>query len=197
MSEQEPEVTEQPKPSDPNMKWYILQTYSGFENRVRKTIEEKLKVDHMEELVEEIFVPGEDVVRVKNGKKRKQHVIYFPGYVLIKMNLQDNLWHLLMNIPRVAGFVGGNNREPQALGEEELGDIRSQMSEGYRQATLKEEFEMGQTVVVIDGPFANFNGKVDEVNVEKSKLRVLISILGRSTPVELDFDKVKPYTEES
>jgi transcriptional antiterminator NusG len=195
MSEQLPEV--QPSEQDSNRKWYILQTYSGFENRVQKTILEKLKVAHLEHLVEEIFVPGEDVTRVRNGKKRKQHVIYFPGYVLVKMELTDDLWHLLMDIPRVAGFVGGSNRSPQPLSEDELGNIRSQMSQGFRQATLKEEFELGQQVIVIDGPFANFSGKVDEVNVEKNKLRVLISILGRSTPVELDFDKVKPHPDAS
>ena len=180
----------------PEKKWYILQTYSGFENRVRKTLDEKLRVDHLEHLVEEILIPGEDVTRVKNGKKRKQHVIYFPGYVLIKMQLTDELWHVLMNIPRVSGFVGGTNREPQPLNESELVNIRSQMSEGFRQATIKEEFEIGQSVVVIDGPFANFIGKVDEVNAEKNKLRVLISILGRATPLELDFDKVRPQTDE-
>jgi len=119
----------------------------------------------------------------------------FPGYVLIKMKLTDELWHLLMDIPRVAGFVGGNNRDPQALSEKELSHIRSQMSEGFRQATLKDEFDVGQQVIVIDGPFANFTGKIDEVNVEKNKLRVLISILGRSTPVELDFDKVKAHPD--
>ena len=194
MTEEMPETPEiQPVEG---AEWYILQTYSGFEKRVQNTINEKLKVDGLEHLVEEIFVPGEDVTRVKNGKKRTQHVIYFPGYVLIKMNLTDDLWHLLMDIPRVSGFVGGSNREPQSLPEEELGHIRSQMSQGFRQATLKDEFEIGQQVVVIDGPFANFSGKVDEVNVEKNKLRVLISILGRSTPVELDFDKVKPQTDE-
>lgn len=195
MSEHIPEAPQPQPESDPNKKWYILQTYSGFENRVQKTIREKLRVHGLEHLVEEIFVPGEDVTRVKNGKKRKQHVIYFPGYVLIKMELTDNLWHLLMDIPRVAGFVGGNNREPQPLDESELSHIRSQMSEGFRQATLKDEFDVGQQVLVIDGPFANFSGKVDEVNAEKSKLRVLISILGRSTPVELDFDKVKAHPD--
>ena len=176
-------------------RWYILQTYSGFENRVKKTIEEKLRVANLGHLVEEVFVPGEDVTRVKNGRKRTLHVIYFPGYVLIKMKLSDELWHLLMDIPRVAGFVGGNNRDPQPLGDEELSHIRSQMSEGFRQAPLKDEFDIGQQVIVIDGPFANFSGKIDEVNVEKNKLRVLISILGRSTPVELDFDKVKAHPD--
>ena len=180
---------------NPDYKWYILQTYSGFEHRVEKTVQEKLRVDKMEELVEEIFVPGEDVERVKNGKKRKTHVIYYPGYVLIKMKLTDELWHLLMNIPRVSGFVGGTNREPRPLAEDELGEIRSQMNQGIRQAVMKEEFEVGQQVIVIDGPFANFSGKIDEVYTEKSKLRVLISILGRSTPVELDFDKVKDHPD--
>ena len=190
-------MTEETNHIDPSeFRWYILQTYSGFEVRVEKTIKEKLRVDKLEELVEEIFVPGEDVEKVKNGKKRKVHVIYFPGYVLIKMKLTDELWHLLMNIPRVSGFVGGNNREPRSLEDEELGAIRSNMSEGLRQTVLREEFEVGQQVVVIDGPFANFSGKVDEVNLEKNKLRVLISILGRATPVELDFDKVKPSTDE-
>jgi len=190
----EPEKEQGPKLVE-GSQWYILQTYSGFENRVKKTIEEKLRVATLGHLVEEVFVPGEDVTRVKNGRKRTQHVIYFPGYVLIKMKLTDELWHLLMDIPRVAGFVGGNNRDPQALSEKELSHIRSQMSEGFRQATLKDEFDVGQQVIVIDGPFANFTGKIDEVNVEKNKLRVLISILGRSTPVELDFDKVKSQTE--
>lgn len=193
MTEQLPEAP--PPSSNPDYKWYILQTYSGFEHRVEKTVFEKLRVEKLEELVEEIFIPGEDVERVKNGKKRKTHVIYYPGYVLIKMKLTDELWHLLMNIPRVSGFVGGNNREPRPLGEDELGEIRSQMNQGVRQAVLKEEFELGQQVIVIDGPFANFGGKVDEVNHEKSKLKVLISILGRSTPVELDFEKVKAHPD--
>ena len=181
--------------SSTEYKWYILQTYSGFEHRVEKTLQEKLRVENLEELVEEIFIPGEDVERVKNGKKRKSHVIYYPGYVLIKMKLTDQLWHVLMNIPRVSGFVGGTNQNPRPLNEEELGEIRSQMDQGVRQAVIGDEYEVGQQVIVIDGPFANFGGKIDEVNHEKNKLRVLISILGRSTPVELDFEKVKPHPD--
>ncbi len=179
----------------PDYKWYILQTYSGYENRVKKTLTEKLKIERLDTLVEEIFVPGEDVTRVKNGKRRTTHVVYFPGYVLIKMKLTDELWHLLMGIPRVSGFVGGNNRDPLPLPEEELTKIHAQIDEGITTAALGKEFEVGQQVVVIDGPFANFGGKVDEVNSEKKKVRVLISILGRSTPVELDFDKIKAQTE--
>lgn len=185
-----------PKAPNPDAKWYILQTYSGFEHRVEKTLLEKLKVAKLEHLVEEIFVPGEDVERVKNGKKRKMHVIYYPGYVLIKMQLTDELWHVLMDTPRVAGFVGGTNRDPKPLQESELGEIRSQMTQGIRHAAIKDEFEVGQPVIVIEGPFANFSGKVGEVNVEKSRLKVFISILGRSTPVELDFDKVKAHADQ-
>ncbi|MDH4121191.1 MAG: transcription termination/antitermination protein NusG [Deltaproteobacteria bacterium] len=182
-------------PKEP--RWYILQTYSGFENRVKKTLEEKLRIENLADLVEDVLVPGEDVTRVKNGKKRKQHVVYFPGYVLIKMRLTDQLWHMLMEIPRVSGFVGGKSRnEPQPLEDNELEFIRSQMDEGIAQTAIKQEFEVGQQVVVIDGPFANFAGKIDEVSMDKHKLRVMISILGRSTPVELDFDKVKPQTKE-
>jgi transcriptional antiterminator NusG len=176
-------------------KWYILQTYSGYENRVRRTLEEQLKIKHMEHLVEEIFIPGEDVTRVKAGKKRKTHIVYFPGYVLIRMKLTDDLWHVLMGIPRVSGFVGGTNRDPQPLDEQDLRNIHAQMDQGIGATALGQEFEVGQQVIVIDGPFANFGGKIDEVNSEKKKVRVLISILGRSTPVELDFDKVKSQTD--
>lgn len=182
-------------PGGGEFKWYILQTYSGFENRVKKTLEEKLKLEKMTDLVEDILVPGEDITRVKNGKKRKQHVIYFPGYVLIKMKLTNELWHVLMNIPRVSGFVGGKNVDPKPLDESELTFIRTQMDEGIAQVTVKQEFDVGQQVVVTDGPFANFSGKVDEINPEKQMVRVMISILGRSTPVELGFDKVKPHPD--
>ncbi|MDH4224042.1 MAG: transcription termination/antitermination protein NusG [Deltaproteobacteria bacterium] len=190
-------MTEQTNiPDDLKHQWYILQTYSGFENRVKQTLEEKLKLEKLEHLVEEVLVPGEDVTRVKNGKKRKVHVIYFPGYLLIKMHLTDELWHVLMNIPRVSGFVGGKSKnEPHPLEESELTFIRSQMDKGIAHTVVRQEFEVGEQVIVIDGPFANFSGKVDEVNLEKHKLRVLISILGRSTPVELDFDKVKTHPD--
>ena len=148
------QIATTPPASSPDFKWYILQTYSGFEHRVEKTIKEKLKVAKLEHLVEEVFVPSEDVERVKNGKKRKIHVIYYPGYVLVKANLTDELWHVLMDVPRVAGFVGGTNREPRPLEDNELGEIRSQMTRGIRQAAVKDEYDVGQPVIVIDGPFA-------------------------------------------
>ncbi len=187
---------EQPRPTVENAKWYIMQAYSGFEKRVKQLIEDHLPLHpELAEKVEEVFVPGESVVRVKNGRKRNTHVIYFPGYVLIKMDINDHLWHFLMNIPRVSGFIGGKDGKPKPLGEEELNSIRNQISEGVRQASIKEEFEVGQRVTVVEGPFANFSGLVDEVNTEKAKLRVMISILGRNTPVELGFTQVRAQTE--
>lgn len=183
--------------ADPlGMYWYILQTYSGYENRVKRTIEEQLRIQNLSDDVEEIFVPGEDVTRMRHGKKRKMHVIYFPGYVLIKMRLSVPLRILLMDIPRVSGFVGSKDQVPQPMEESALNEIRSQIHDGFRQSTIKDEFETGQEVVVIDGPFTNFSGKIDEVSLEKRKLRVLISILGRATPVELDFGKVRLQTGE-
>ena len=152
--------------------------------------------------MQEIFIPGEDVIRVKNGRKRKQHVVYFPGYVMLNMELGDDekgraLWHLLMDLPYVSGFVGGTREEPRPLGEKDLRAIQKQLDSGMREQTQEDEFEVGQDVIVIDGPFANFKGKVDLVNLEKNQLRVMISILGRSTPVELGFDKVKQQATTS
>lgn len=176
---------------DPNFKWYILQAYAQYENRVEKTIREKLRIDKLEHLVEQIFIPSEDVTKTKGGKKRTVNQKYFPGYILIKANLTPELWHLLMNTPRVSGFVGGTQKEPLPLDEKELEAIVSQIDSGVQQAVLDEEFVVGQKVLITEGPFSNFNGTVDEINREKGKLKVLVSIFGRPTPVEVEFDKVK------
>ncbi len=183
---------------DPEKQWYVLRTRSGFERKVNGAILTRLKLKgkEMEDLVEDIFVPGEDVVRIKDGKKRKYHVIYFTGYVLMKMNFTNELWHLLMDIPYVNGFVGGSNDQPRALNKKELLNISSLMDEGIRQEVIKDEYDVGQQVMIVDGPFASFMGEIASVNTEKSKLRVLINILGRATPVELDFTKVRLHTGE-
>ncbi len=178
-------------PANPNAKWYILQAFAGYETRVEKTIREKLRIKEMEHLVEEIFIPAEDVVRTKGGKQRKVNQKYFPGYVLINMELTPDLWHLLMGVDRVSGFVGGTQKDPLPLDEEELLAIRQQISEGFQQTTESEEFTVGQKIQITDGPFSNFNGVIDEINTERSKLKVLVSIFGRPTPVEVEFDKVK------
>ena len=183
---------------DPDKQWYVLRTRSGFERKVNNAILTRLKLKgkEMEDLVEDIFVPGEDVVRIKDGKKRKYHVIYFTGYVLIKMNFTNELWHLLMDIPYVNGFVGGSNEQPRALSKKELLDISSLMDEGIRQEVVKDEYDVGQQVMIVDGPFTSFVGEIASVNTEKSRLRVLINILGRATPVEIDFSKVRLHTGE-
>lgn len=172
-------------------KWYILQAYAGHENKVKQLIESQLKVKKMTELVEEIFIPSEEVTTKKNGKTRTNHVTYFPGYILIKMQLTDNLWHVLRSVPKVSGFIGGEQNNPLPVSEKELAEIRGQIQSGLKQAEIDSTFSSGQKVLVIEGPFAEFNGIIDAVDQERSKLTVLVSIFGRSTPLELEFDKVK------
>ena len=183
------------KPINPNAKWYILQAYSGYEVRVEQTINEKLKIAGLEHLVDEIFIPSEDVIRTKEGKKRKVNQKYFPGYVLINMELTPALWHLLMDVNRVSGFIGGTQKNPLPLDERELETIRSQVNERFQQKATEEEFSLGQKVTITEGSFGNFSGTIDEINLERRKLKVLVSIFGRPTPVEVEFEKVKHVVE--
>ncbi len=189
----EPQASEKPK--NPNAKWYILQAYSGYEGRVEQTILEKLKIEGLEHLVDEIFIPSEDVIRTKDGKKRKVNQKYFPGYVLIHMELTPALWHLLMGVNRVSGFIGGTQKNPLPLDESELEFIRSQVNERFQQKATEEEFTLGQKVTITEGSFGNFSGIIDEINLERRKLKVLVSIFGRPTPVEVEFEKVKHVVE--
>ena len=179
------------KNKNPNAKWYILQAYSGYEGRVEKTIFEKLKISRLEHLVNEIFIPSEDVFHTKDGKKRKVNQKYFPGYVLINMELTSDLWHLLMDVNRVSGFIGGTQKNPLPLDDKELEEIRTQVNEGIQQKATEEEFTLGQKVTITEGSFGNFSGIIDEINQERKKLKVLVSIFGRPTPVEVEFEKVK------
>jgi transcription termination/antitermination protein NusG len=172
-------------------KWYILQAYAGYEQKVKSLIEEQLRLKKMEELVEEIFIPSEEVTTKKRGKTRTSNVTYFPGYILLKMNLTDDLWHVLRNVPRVSGFVGSDQKNPQPVPEGELADIRQQIESGLKQKEIDSTFSVGQAVTVIEGPFAEFNGVIDAVDRDHNKLTVLVSIFGRATPLELDFDKVR------
>jgi len=191
--ETESQVAEKPK--NPNAKWYILQAYSGYEGRVEQTIREKLRIKGIEHLVDEIFIPSEDITRTKEGKKRKVNQKYFPGYVLIHMDLTPELWHLLMDINRVSGFIGGTPQKPLPLDEKELEEIRSQVNEGFQQKATEDEYSVGQKVTIIEGSFGNFSGTIDEVNLERRKLKVLVSIFGRPTPVEVEFENVKHVVE--
>jgi transcription termination/antitermination protein NusG len=174
--------------------WYILQAYAGFEQRVKTLIEEQLRLRQMTDLVEEIFIPSEEVTTKRKGKTRKSQVTYFPGYILIRMKLTDDLWHVLRDIPKVSGFVGGDQRNPLPVPERELTGIREQIESGIKQAEIDSTYSAGQSVVVIEGPFAEFNGIIDTVDREHNKLTVLVSIFGRATPLELDFDKVRLAT---
>jgi len=183
------------KPTNPNVKWYILQAYSGYEGRVEQTIKEKLKIKGIEHLVDEIFIPSEDIIRTKDGKKRKVNQKYFPGYVLIHMELTPELWHLLMEVNRVSGFIGGTPKNPLPLEEKELEEIRFQVNEGFQQKATEDEFTVGQKVTILEGSFGNFSGTIDEVNLERRKLKVLVSIFGRPTPVEVEFENVKHVLE--
>jgi len=167
------------KPKNLNAKWYILQAYSGYEGRVEKTIYEKLKISGLENLVNEIFIPSEDVIHTKDGKKRKINQKYFPGYVLINMELTSELWHLLMDVNRVSGFIGGTQKKPLPLDDKELEEIRSQVNEGIQQKATEEEFTLGQKVTITEGSFGNFSGIIDDINLERRKLKVLVSIFGR------------------
>ena len=192
---EEPEDEASKKPQNPNAKWYILQAYAGYEGRVEQTINEKLKIGGLEHLVDEIFIPSEDIVRTKDGQKRKVNQKYFPGYVLVRMELTPELWHLLMEINRVSGFIGGTQKKPLPLDDTELEKIRSQISEGSQQKATEDEFLIGQKVTITEGSFGNFSGTIDEINQDRRKLKVLVSIFGRPTPVEVEFDKVKHVLE--
>lgn len=171
-------------------KWYVVHTYSGFENKVKASLEEKIKTSGKLELFGEILVPSEKVVDMVKGVKRTTSRKFFPGYILINMDLNDETWHLVKGIPKVTGFVGGEETPP-AVPEEEVLRITRQMEEGAVRPKPKVLFGRGENVRVIDGPFTNFAGIVEEVKPDKGKLRVLVSIFGRATPVELDFGQVE------
>ena len=173
----------------PRARWYILHTYSGFENRVEQTIREMMRQGQDNGLIEEVVVPTEKVIELVNGAKRTSTRKFYPGYVMIRMVMTDQSWHLVQSIPKVTGFVGGKNR-PAPMLDSEAEHILSMMEARQEQPRPKFNFDRGDEVRVIDGPFAGFNGVVEDVNFDKGKLRVSVSIFGRQTPVELDFVQV-------
>jgi transcription termination/antitermination protein NusG len=172
------------------MAWYVVHTHSGYEQKAKAALEERIKALRMEPFFGEILVPSESVVEMVKGAKRTTTRKFFPGYVLVKMELNNETWHVVKNTPKVTGFVG-STKTPTAVPEEEVLRITNQMTEGAVKPKPKVSFEKGESVRVIDGPFSNFNGIVEEVRPDKGKLRVLVSIFGRSTPVELDFVQVE------
>lgn len=183
--------TPAPPPVDEGpMKWFIIHTYSGFEHKVAESLRSRAQAFGFDHRIGQILIPTEEVVELRNGKKVTSKRLLYPGYVLVQMEMDDELWHAVKATPRVTGFVGGGN-SPVPLTSDEVNSVL------YRQATSAERprpkltFEKGETVRIIDGPFANFSGRVDEVNGERNTLRVLVTIFGRATPVELDFLQVE------
>ncbi len=171
-------------------RWYVIHAYSGFEKHVKRALEERVKLRSMEELFGEILVPTEEVVEIKGGQKRKSERKFFPGYVLVKMELNDETWHLVKNTPKVTGFLGGRGR-PTPISEREAERILRQVQEGVERPRPSVTFEVGEQVRVCDGPFTSFNGTVEEVDEERARVKVAVSIFGRSTPVELEYTQVE------
>jgi len=173
------------------MQWYVVHAYSGFEKSVMRALNERIDRAGMREQFGQILVPVEEVVEVKGGQKHTSERKFFPGYVLVQMEMNDASWHLVKSTPKVTGFVGGTPNKPAPISEREVQGIMQQIQEGVEKPRPKVTFEVGEMVRVVDGPFSDFNGSVEEVNYEKSKLRVSVTIFGRATPVELDFAQVE------
>ncbi|HYD46879.1 MAG TPA: transcription termination/antitermination protein NusG [Terriglobales bacterium] len=170
--------------------WYVVHTYSGFEHKAKAALEERVRSMNKQELFGEVLVPAEKVVELVKGRKKTSSRKFFPGYILVNMILNDDTWHIVKATPKITGFVG-DATSPSPISEQEVREITHQMEEGAARPKPKVSFEAGENVKVIDGPFADFNGVVEAVKAEKGKLRVLISIFGRATPVELDFVQVE------
>jgi transcriptional antiterminator NusG len=171
--------------------WYVVHAYSNYEHKVKSSLEERIKRFGLEDKFGDILVPTEEVVEMRDGQKLRSERKFFPGYVLVKMEMDDETWHLVKEVPKVLGFIGGSSDRPAPISEREADAILNRVQEGADKPRPKVLFEPGEVVRVIEGPFNDFNGVVEQVNYEKSKVRVAVQILGRSTPVELDFGQVE------
>ncbi|MSQ56629.1 MAG: transcription termination/antitermination protein NusG [Limnohabitans sp.] len=178
-------------PAHPDMRWYVVHAYSGMEKAVERNIAERIKRAGMQSKFGRFLVPTEEVVEMKNGQRKTTERRFFPGYVLVEMIMDDESWHLVKHTNKVTGFVGGAKNRPSPISEQDVIKIVSQMREGTEKPRHKVEFMAGEFVRVKDGPFTDFNGTVEEVNYEKNKVRVSVTIFGRSTPVELEFGQVE------
>ena len=173
------------------MRWYVVHAYSGFEQQVRRSLLDRIKRQGLEHLFGDALVPTEEVVEMREGQKRKSDRKFFPGYVLVQMEMNDESWHLVKEVPKVMGFIGGTAEKPAAISDKEADTILRRVQEGVDKPRPKILFEPGEVVRICDGPFNDFNGVVEEVDYEKSRLRVAVLIFGRSTPVELEFGQVE------
>jgi transcriptional antiterminator NusG len=174
-----------------SLQWYVVHAYSGFENQVKRTLQDRIARSGMQDKFGDILVPTEEVVEMRDGAKRKSERKFFPGYVLVQMEMSDDTWHLVKDAPKVMGFIGGTSDRPAPISQREADSILQRVQEGADKPRPKVLFEAGEVVRVTDGPFNDFNGVVEEVNYEKSRLRVSVLIFGRSTPVELEFGQVE------
>lgn len=172
-------------------RWYIVHTYSNYEYKVKASLEERVRLSGFQDYFGEVMVPTEEVVEMREGQKRRSERKFFPGYVLVQMEMNDESWHLVKEVPKVLGFIGGSSDRPAPISDKEADKILQRVREGVDKPRPKVLFEPGEVVRVIEGPFNDFNGVVEKVNYDKSRLRVAVQILGRSTPVELDFGQVE------
>lgn len=172
-------------------RWYVVQTQTTFELAALRNLKDRIAMLGVEEKFGEILVPTEEVIEMRSGQKRKSERKFFPGYMLVEMEMDDETWHLVRHLPKVLGFIGGTSDRPSPISEKELGNILQRVQESEEKPKPKVLFEIGEVVRVVDGPFADFNGVVEEVNYDKSRLRVAVLIFGRSTPVELEFTQVE------
>ena len=174
-----------------DFRWYVVHAFSNFEHKVKSSLEERIKRYGLEEKFGEILVPTEEVVEMRDGQKRRSERKFFPGYVLVQMEMDESSWHLVKEVPKVLGFIGGSTDRPAPITDREANAILERVQEGVDKPRPKVLFEPGEVVRVNDGPFNDFNGVVENVNYDKNKVRVAVQILGRSTPVELDFSQVE------
>jgi len=172
-------------------RWYVVHAYSGYESHVKKAILERVQLANIEDKFGDILVPTEEVVEIKSGQKRKSERKFFPGYVLVQMEMDEEAWHLIRRIPKVLGFIGGTSDHPAPITDSEADNILQRVQDGSNKPKPKILFEPGEVIRVTEGPFADFNGAVEEVNYEKNRLRVAVLIFGRSTPIDLEFSQVE------
>ncbi|MFM2485508.1 transcription termination/antitermination protein NusG [Celerinatantimonas yamalensis] len=172
-------------------RWYVVQAFSGYESRVAKSLREHIKIHGHEDLFGDVLVPTEEVVEMRAGQRRKSERKFFPGYVLVQMHMNDESWHLVRNVPRVLGFIGGTPERPAPITDREADNILDRLNESADKPRPKTLFEPGEVVRVVDGPFADFNGTIEEVDYEKSRVKVSVLIFGRATPVELEFGQIE------
>jgi len=172
-------------------RWYVVHAYSGYEKQVKRSLEDRIQRADLEEMFGEVLVPTEEVVEMKGGQKRRSDRKFFPGYVLVEMEMTDDTWHLVKDVPKVMGFIGGTAEKPAPISQKEADAILNRLQEGADKPRPKVLFEPGEMVRVVDGPFNDFNGVVEDVDYDKSRLKVAVLIFGRSTPVELEFGQVE------